>query len=161
MKGSQRMRKRILVLLLLGSTVMVHGDALPIHLVWDNFTANATARSIALHRNRAIAGLTISVTGRPFNEPPTDVSIRGYNATTGNLVWTDTFPGQAVFVEAAQDYAVAVASVGTAPPGGGVIDWKVFIRGYDLHSGAIRWRYSNKARYGRSCRGVTVQENSG
>jgi hypothetical protein len=66
------MRKRILVLLLLGSSVMVHWDALPIHLVWDNFTANATARSIA--------GLTIPVTSRPFNEPPTDVSIRGYNA---------------------------------------------------------------------------------
>jgi hypothetical protein len=31
------MRKRILVLLLLGSTVMVHGDALPIHLAWDEF----------------------------------------------------------------------------------------------------------------------------
>jgi outer membrane protein assembly factor BamB len=34
-------------------------------------------------------------------------------------------------VEAAQDVAIAVASVG--------IDSKVFIRGYDLHSGAIRW----------------------
>src|SRR4030095_6430176 len=133
------MKKWIIVLLVFGAALVAHGDTLSLAIHWDQFIANGTAPSVTLHRNRTIAGVILPVSGRPLNEPQTDASIRGYNTTTGNLVWTDTFPAQAVFVEAAQDYALAVASVGTAPPGGGVIDWRVFIRSYDLHSGEIRW----------------------
>jgi PQQ-like domain len=125
MKESQRMRKRILVLLLLGSTVMVHGDALPIHLVWDQFIANGTAQSVALHRNRAIVGVVLE----RFNPFQTELSVRGFNATTGNLVWEDHFPGLAIQVEAAQDYAIAVGALGGS----------LEIHSYDLQSGTIRW----------------------
>ena len=126
------MRTGILVLLLLGSTVMANGDTLSLSIRWDNLTANATAQSVAIHRNRAIAGLTLNNN--------TEVSIRGYNATTGNLVWEDRFPGFApfgrgIFVEASQDYAIALASI----PDPDIDHPKLFLRGYDLHSGAIRW----------------------
>jgi hypothetical protein len=130
------MRKRILVLLLLGSTVMVHGDALPIHLAWENLIQRGgpnrtnVAESVALHRNRAVVG---AILGRAETFS-TDVVIRGFNATTGNLVWSDEFPGSRVFVEAAQDYAIAVGGIFPFVNGNNLL-----IRGYDLHGGAIRW----------------------
>src|SRR4030095_11720428 len=115
------MKKWIIVLLVFGAVVAAYGDTLSLTIRWDDFIANGTAQSVALHRNRTIAGV--------LNESQTEVSIRGYNTATGNLVWTDTFPAESVLVKAAQVYAIVVSSVGAT----------VFIRSYDLHSGTIRW----------------------
>jgi len=139
MKGSQRMRKRILVLLLLGSTVTVHGDALPIHLVWDEvaFRGGAinVAESVELHRNRAIVG---EILGRPvgFN---TDAVVKGFNAATGQLVWSDEIAnGERVFVGAAGSQAIAVASI--PPIEDGIHDGlNIVVRSYDLGPGTIRY----------------------
>jgi outer membrane protein assembly factor BamB len=138
MKGSQRMRKRILVLLLLGSTVMANGDT-AIQLRWDNLTQRGgpdrtnEVRSVALHRNRVVTGAFLG----HAEDSNVDVVIQGFNARTGRLVWSDEFPALVlnVLVEAGGDVAVAVGRTG-------VFSGNVLIRAYDLATGVLRWSAS-------------------
>ena len=69
------------------------------------------ARSVALNRNRAIVGEVFGsgITG-------TDVVVRGYNASSGNIAWEDNFPNTSqVFVDAAG--ADAFAAIHLKSPG--------------------------------------------
>jgi outer membrane protein assembly factor BamB len=128
------MKKWIVVLLIFGAALVASGDTL-LTVAWDNLVQRGgpqkrnEATSVALHHNRAVVG---AVLGR-VESSETDVVIRGFNLTTGTLVWTDEFPGFDVFVEAAHDFAIAVATIPLTN------NQNLRIRSYDLHSGATRW----------------------
>jgi len=105
--------------------------------IWDDLSFRGgtqnVARSVVLHRNLAIVG---EVLGRPVGDQ-TDVVIRGYNATTGNLVWTDEFEGMDVRVAAFADEAIAVGARPMPAPMEGFQN--IEMRGYDLKQGTLRW----------------------
>jgi outer membrane protein assembly factor BamB len=125
------MKRGVLLLMVLSVALVANGDTV-FQQRWENLVQRGgankrnEAQSVALRHNRTVVGAILGRT-ESFD---TDIVVRGFNTTTGNLVWSDEFPGTQVFVEAAQDYAIAVGVVG---------DSQLGIRSYDLHSGAIRW----------------------
>jgi len=115
-------------------SISLHADNVSLNLLWESTTFRRTntdhAQSVAALHNRTIVG---EILGRPA-DPNTDVAVKGFNATTGDLIWTDEFPGFWVNVEIAHGLAIAVASIPRQVDGSNLL-----LRGYNAHDGTILW----------------------
>ena len=105
------------------------------HLLWESTTSRGNpaanrAQSVAVSHNRTIVG---EVLGRPDNSG-TDIAVKGFNSTTGHLVWADEFPGFGIRVDVAHGEVVAAASIPKQADGSNVL-----LRGYNAQDGAILW----------------------
>ena len=120
----------IMVLLMMASTAFAQ---VSLDVVWTDLTfrgGNANeAQSVAFNRNRVIAGEVFTFAA------DSQVSVRGYNANTGTLVWEDTIPdGGAVHVDAAGNDAFAAVGFAVSPPVPNLL-----IRSYAQRTGDIQW----------------------
>src|SRR5215831_2533183 len=130
MKGKTKM-KRIVMIMTLGMMASTAWAQVSLDVVWTDLTFRGIsneAQSVAFNRNRVIAGEVFS-----FADLTSQVSVRGYNANTGNLAWEDTIPNAtSVSVDAAGNDAFAAVDTVAGP-------FSVLIRSYHQRTGDLQW----------------------
>jgi outer membrane protein assembly factor BamB len=125
--------KRIVAGLVLVMLVAIAAYAVVnLQLVWSDLTFHGgprnEAQSVAFNRNRVIVGEVLGLAGGCVG-----VTVRGYNATTGNVAWEDSLDGNQVFVDALGSDALAVINRGST------LDPNLTIRSYNQGTGDIQW----------------------
>jgi len=118
--------KRIMMIMALVMMASTAWAQVSLDVVWTDLQFRGTfnsAESVAFNRNRVIAGeLFADASG-------SQVSVRGYNANTGDLRWEDTIPNAfQVLVDAAGTDAFAAVNT--------------MVRSYNQRTGDIQWSTS-------------------
>ena len=132
------MKRVLAVCVLILFPVLLSAQSLS--LLWENTTfrgSQNTAQSVDAIRNRVVVGelLDQNVTN--------SAAVKGFNATTGHLVWTDERTDGLygwIQVKTAGDLAVAALQHLIPPPAGiGQATVELILRAYDVRTGDIRW----------------------